>query len=200
MLESTIPLMGDVFLEAAARTRSERGGAPGAAGVPRGIYACRGDDAWIAISACEPSEWEALCKTLDAPGWCRAGDLRTPEGRRRHREQVDRWLAEETARRAPGELFHQLQAAGVPAAPCYTLPEILADPHMQSRGLFRELTVPGGKAQITTGLPWREDGTDWKGVLAPAPALGQHNDYVFREVLGFSQEEYAAYRREGVIE
>ncbi len=195
MLESTIPLMGDVFLQVVSPARAAR-----AARVPRGIYPCRGEDAWIAISAGEPGEWEALCQALDAPGWCRADELRTPEGRARHREQLDRWLAEETARRPAGALFRRLQAAGVPAAPCYTLPEILADPHMQARRLFREVAVPGGTPQLTTGLPWREEGSDWKGVLAPAPALGQHNDYVFREVLGLSEEEYASSRREGVIE
>jgi benzylsuccinate CoA-transferase BbsF subunit len=200
MLESTIPLMGDVFLEAVTQTRSGAGAAPQGVGVPRGIYPCREDDSWIAISACEPREWEALCKALDAPAWCRADELRTPDGRGRRREQVDRWLAEQTARRAAGELFHQLEAAGVPAAPCYRLPEILADVHMQARGLFREVATPGGKAQLTTGLPWLEEGSDWKGLLAPAPALGQHNDYVFREVLGLSEAECAAYRREGVIE
>jgi benzylsuccinate CoA-transferase BbsF subunit len=195
MLESTIPLMGDVFLDVTAR---QQGAGP--ARVPHGIYRCRGEDAWIAISAGEPAEWEALCKALDAPDWCRAPELCTAEGRARQRARVEQWLVQACGRRPAGELFHQLQAAGVAAGPCYTLPEILADPHMQSRGLFQEVPIPGGRGQITTGLPWRVEGSDWKGVLAPAPALGEHNDYVFREVLGLSEEEYASYRREGVIE
>ena len=54
--------------------------------------------------------------------------------------------------------------------------------------------------QLTTGLPWREADTDWKDVLAPAPALSQHNEYVFREILGLSEQECASYQREGVSE
>ena len=60
--------------------------------------------------------------------------------------------------------------------------------------------MEGGQEQLTTGLPWREADTDWKGVLAPAPALGQHNEYVFREIVGLSEQEYASYQREGVSE
>jgi benzylsuccinate CoA-transferase BbsF subunit len=71
---------------------------------------------------------------------------------------------------------------------------------MQARGLFGELPLDGGRVQIRTALPWREEGTDWKGTLVPAPALGQHNDYVFRDLLGLSEQEYESYRREGVIE
>jgi benzylsuccinate CoA-transferase BbsF subunit len=71
---------------------------------------------------------------------------------------------------------------------------------MQSRGLFREVATGGAKAQLTTGLPWREEGAEWKGTLSPAPALGQHNDYVFRDLLGLSEQDYESYRRAGVIE
>ena len=34
----------------------------------------------------------------------------------------------------------------------------------------------------------------------PAPGLGQHNDYVFRRLLGLSEQEYESCRREGVID
>jgi benzylsuccinate CoA-transferase BbsF subunit len=199
MVESTIPMMGDVLLEIVTGARPAQGQAPHAC-VPRGIYPCSGDDAWIAISVREDAEWAALCKALDAPAWCRADALRGAEGRRRHRERVDAWMAEATGRRSAGALFHQLQAAGVPAAPCYTLPEIIADPQMQARGLFGELALDARRTQIRTALPWREEGAEWKGTLRPAPVLGQDNDYVFRDVLGLTEAEYESYRREGVIE
>jgi benzylsuccinate CoA-transferase BbsF subunit len=199
MVESTIPMMGDVFLEIVTGARPAQGQAPHAC-VPRGIYPCSGEDAWIAISVRDESEWGALCKVFDAPTWCRAEELRSAEGRRRNRERVDAWLAEATARRSAGALFHELQAAGVPAAPCYTLTEIIGDPQMQARGLFGELALPGGGVQVRTALPWREEGAEWKGTLRPAPALGQHNDYVFRDILALSEEEYDSYRREGAIE
>jgi benzylsuccinate CoA-transferase BbsF subunit len=200
MLESTIPLMGDVFLEVVSKTQSTDARAGYASRLPHGIYPCNGNDSWIAISVKGQPGWERLCKALGEPAWCRDETLLTPDGRQRHRERVDRLLADETSRWSAADLFHRLQAAGVAAAPCYTLPDIVADPHMQSRGLFREVATGGAKAQLTTGLPWREEGAEWKGALSPAPALGQHNDYVFRDLLGLSEQDYESYRRAGVIE
>ena len=199
MVESTIPIMGDVFLDIVTGARPVEGASPSAC-VPRGIYPCSGEDAWIAISVRDASEWEALCNALDAPAWCRAEELRSAVERRRNRDRVDGWLAEATARRSVGALFHQLQAVGVPAAPCYTLPEIIADPQMQARGQFGELAFDTGNVQVTTALPWREDGSEWKGTIRRAPGLGQHNDYVFRNLLGLSEQEYESYRRAGAIE
>ncbi len=200
MLESTIPLMGDVFLEVVSKTQTTDARAGHASRLPHGIYPCNGNDSWIAISVEGQPGWERLCEALGEPAWCRDATLLTPDGRQRYRERVDRLLADETSRWSAADLFHRLQAAGVAAAPCYALPDIVADPHMQSRGLFREVSIGGAKAQLTTGLPWREEGAAWKGTLLPAPALGQHNDYVFRDLLGLSEGEYVSYRKTGVIE
>jgi benzylsuccinate CoA-transferase BbsF subunit len=199
MLESTIPLMGDVFLDVMSKSHSTDAPAGHASRLPHGIYPCGGKDSWIAISVEGPPGWEGLCKALGEPAWCRDEALLTPDERRRHRERVNRLLADETSRWSATDLFHRLQAAGVAAAPCYGLRDIVADPHMQSRGLFREVAIGGAKAQLTTGLPWREEGSEWKGTLLPAPALGQHNDYVFRNLLGLSEQEFESYQREGVI-
>ena len=200
MLESTIPLMGDIFLEVVSTSRSVDAPSRLASRLPHGIYPCSGRDSWIAVSVESQSDWQALCKVLGEPAWCHEETLLTPDGRRCHRERLDRLLADETSRRSATDLFHRLQAAGVAAAPCYTLPEIVADPHVQSRGLFREVAIDGEKVQITTGLPWREEGSEWRGTLSPAPGLGQHNDYVFRRLLGLSEQEYESCRREGVID
>jgi benzylsuccinate CoA-transferase BbsF subunit len=201
MLESTIPIMGDVFLEVLSGTRSADQPSPHHTfPLPHGIFPCSGKDSWIAISVGSQWEWEGLCKALDQPAWCQEAELLTPEGRQRSRERLDRLLAEETSRRSADDLFRRLQSAEVPAGPCYDLPTIVEDPHMQSRGLFHRLPLDGGKVQLTTGLPWREEGTEWKGTLLPAPALGQHNEYVFRELLGMSAEEYESCRRDGILE
>lgn len=201
MLESTITIMADVFLAAVAT------GSPSAPGesispayaVPHGIYPCKETDAWIAISVECQSEWEGLCRVLGDPAWSRETDLLTEAGRRRHRARIDGLLAEETSQRSAGALFHELQAAGVAAGPCYGLREVVEDPHLQAGGLFRRLPLAGGQTQLTTVLPW-SDGTDWRGELFRPPALGEHNEEVFRGILGMSEQEYEGCRGDGVFE
>jgi benzylsuccinate CoA-transferase BbsF subunit len=70
---------------------------------------------------------------------------------------------------------------------------------MQSRALFQRVPLADGRVQLTTGLPWKEE-SEWKGKIERAPALGEHNDYVFRELLQLSEEQYERYRAEGVCE
>ena len=198
MLESTIPAMGDVFLRATAGGKGAT--VPEADGVaPHGIFPCRGADSWIAISAGSAEAWAGLCKALESPAWCQDEAFRTAEDRGRQRESLTRLIAEETVRRDALELFHRLQEAGVPAAPCYTLPDLVKDPHLQARGLFQHISLGDGRVQLTTGLPWSE-ASGWKGKLEPAPALGQHNDYVFRGLLGMPDADYERCRREGILE
>jgi crotonobetainyl-CoA:carnitine CoA-transferase CaiB-like acyl-CoA transferase len=48
------------------------------------------------------------------------------------------------------------------------------------------------------GLPYHLSETDWK-MERGAPCLGQHNEYVYGEILGLSGSEIAALAEEGVI-
>jgi crotonobetainyl-CoA:carnitine CoA-transferase CaiB-like acyl-CoA transferase len=71
----------------------------------------------------------------------------------------------------------------------------LADPHLRARGFFRQ----NGSADVPLvdfpGHLWRWDGPAM--VWGPTSRLGVDNDYVFREVGGFSDDEYAALDAEG---
>lgn len=197
MLESTITIMADVFLGMTVTSRNQS--SSHASPVPDGIYPCKEADSWIAISVAGQSEWEGLCKVLGDPSWSSEEDLLTVAGRQRNRARIDRFLAEETARRSVSVLFQELQSAGVAAGPCYGLREVVEDPQMQARGLFRRLPLADGQIQLTTVLPW-SDGTDWKGELFRPPSLGEHNEEVFRGILGMSAQEYESCRRDGVFE
>jgi len=201
MLESTITIMGDVFLGVAATGKPPVAGRSSSHShaVPHGIYPCKGTDSWIAISVERQSEWESFCRVLGDPSWCHEADMLTLAGRQQSRAQIDRLVADWTSGQQAQELFHRLQAAGVPAGPCYNFREVVEDPQMQLRGLYRTLPGRDGREQRTTGIPWN-DGTEWKGNLTPAPALGEHNEYVFLELLGMSRQEYEDFRQSGIIE
>ena len=201
MLESTITVMGDVFLGVAATGRLPIAGRPSSYSyaVPHGIYPCKESDCWIAISVECQSEWEGLCTALGDPSWCHEDGMLTLADRQRNRDRVDRRLADWTAQMPAKELFHRLQSAGVPAGPCYNIKDVVEDPQMQLRGLYRRLPMSDGTEKMTTGIPWRDE-TEWKGNLVKAPDLGEHNEYVFLDLLGMSKQEYESHRSAGIIE
>ena len=201
MLESAIIMMGDVLLAATVNGAPVEGAPTVGYGhaVPHGIYPCSGDDSWIAISVETQAEWERFCAALGEPAWCRETGMLTPAERQRNRVQIDARVREWTARFTVTELFHGLQAAGVRAGPCANFREVMADPQIAFRGLFQPISKPNGDTVMTAGLPW-VDGSGWKGNVSRAPDLGEHNEYVFRELLQMSETEYQAHRAAGVIQ
>ena len=200
MLESAIAIMGDVFLGAAATGKPPVPGQSSshAHAVPHGIYPCKGPDSWIAISVECPSQWEAFCKVLGDPPWCREEEFRTPGGRQKNRERIDRLLSAWTSQFPATGLFHRFQAAGVLAGPCNDFQQVMDDPQLELRGLFRRPANTDAATPKTTGIPWRDD-SDWKGNLFQAPALGEHNEYVFKGILQMSDAEYERHRSAGVF-
>lgn len=76
--------------------------------------------------------------------------------------------------------------------------ELVDDPQLKERGFIVEMEHPEmGKLRLA-GLPWKLSDTP-KGNYLCAPLLGQHNDYVFSELLGLSKEEIEQLKEENVI-
>lgn len=155
---------------------------------PQGVYACEGDDRWLAISVGDDDEWKALCTVIGAPELADDPRYATPEARRANHDDLDHLLSAWTATRDAYEAFHALQGAGVPAGPLLDEAMAFADPQMAARQFFQPL--PGRDTgtylyagHFFRGIPqaW------WRG----GPALGEDNEYVYREVLGYSDEDYA---------
>jgi crotonobetainyl-CoA:carnitine CoA-transferase CaiB-like acyl-CoA transferase len=77
-------------------------------------------------------------------------------------------------------------------------PALSPDPHSQERRLFEPVSHPDGQIKEMAGLPWRFSETP-AHVRLPAPRPGEHNRYVFGDLLGLSSQEMAELEREGVI-
>jgi len=77
-------------------------------------------------------------------------------------------------------------------------PLLRSDPHLQERPLFEPVSHPDGQIEEMAGLPWRFSETP-AHVRLPAPRPGEHDRYVFGDLLGLSPQEMAELEREGVI-
>ena len=90
-----------------------------------------------------------------------------------------------------------LQRAGVAAAPVLGPAERAADPHFQARGTYAPVDHPVLGEEMLYTLPWKM--RRHASVLKRAPLLGEHNGYVFGDLLGLSAEEIAGLTERGVI-
>jgi benzylsuccinate CoA-transferase BbsF subunit len=205
-VDAGVTLVGPLMLDVSANGRRTRapdfpsGNRPmyGNA-APHGVYPTQGEDKWIAIAVTSDAQWQALCQVLGEDGW--AGDRRfaTPEGRAEHRDAIDALLAARTRRDLAHVLMHSLQKAGVMAAAAQDAENLIdQDPQLAARGVYFTLDHPViGPAQFE-GIPIRfalGGAINWRS----APLLGEDNDYVFRELVGLSDEEYAGAAKAGAF-
>ena len=162
---------------------------------PQGCYPCAGEDRWAVISVGDDEEWAGLRRAMGDPPWAADDRFASAEGRRVHHDEVDEGIKTWTGGLDPYDVFHRCQAEGVPAGPVMDEADAFADPHLAARGFFRENTSPEAGTHAYPGHLWHWTGPELR--WGPLSAMGNDNDYVYREVLGMTDEEYAALDAEG---
>lgn len=165
---------------------------------PCGCYPCRGTDRWCVVSVSKAEEWQALCGVLDRDDLINDERYQTISGRKLYEEQLDGLIGQWTTGRTAEEAVALLQEAGVPAGIVQNAKDLAQDPHLAERKFFVPLEHPvlGRTLHDSSPIRFTEDGTgSWKA----APQLGEDNRYVFRELLGLTEEEFLHYKEKGII-
>ena len=154
---------------------------------PHNNYPCAGEDAWVSIAVGADTEWRALVGVMGREELNTDARFCDSTSRWRNRRALDVIVAEWTRARTPDEATKLLQSAGVAAMPVMNIADQFADPHLNARDTYVEIDHPHVGAEMLYGVPWRFSDTPGS-VRAPAPLLGQHNDYVLSEVLGLDTD------------
>ena len=157
---------------------------------PHSVYRCLGSDRWIAIAVTTGEEWRSLCSAIGRNDLTDEASLSEAEGRLKQQHRIDAAITEWTARREDYEAMRILQEAGVPAAPYLSPERVFTDPQLRGGGFFSTHATSDGKRHDLPAIGWRFEGGP-EPRIAAAPVLGQHNDYVYGELLGLSGEETA---------
>ncbi len=165
---------------------------------PHGCYRCGGDDEWVAIAVSSDEEWKAFCDASGSPEWTSDDRFRDGLKRWKNRDELDRVIQEWTKNHSHYEVTQILQKAGVMAGPSLKVEEVIQDSHLRERGFHLEVEHPGLGTWCLAALPWRLSDAP-PGNYEHAPELGEHNDYVFRELLNMRHEEIARLQQEQVI-
>ena len=76
--------------------------------------------------------------------------------------------------------------------------DVYSDPHVKEREFFQELTQADCGTHLYPGIAWRMNKTPNK-IRKPPCLFGEHNEYVYKQVIGVSDEEYARLEKAGHI-
>ncbi|BCF90923.1 CaiB/BaiF CoA transferase family protein [Paraburkholderia largidicola] len=164
--------------------------------VPSATFACS-DGAFVHIT-CSDQHWLPLCQLLGLDALASDATLATNAGRVAHRERVMSTLTQAISGWTRKALCEACDAAGVPAGPIQNVAEVLADPHVNARGMVSAFEHPSIGTFGALPLPFKFDGFADPQVARP-PLLGEHTEQVLRERLGYDEAHIAALRRDGAI-
>jgi len=164
--------------------------------VPTASFRCK-DGRFLHIT-CSDQHWRPLCSVLALDGLAADEGLATNAGRLARRAEVMAVLTAALAAMTRAEAVAALDAADVPNGPVLALDEVMADPHVQARGMV------GGFAHPLLGdfpalpIPFKFEGWDQPEVARP-PLLGEHTATILAERLGYDAARIEALKEAGAI-
>ncbi|HSW58519.1 MAG TPA: CoA transferase [Dehalococcoidales bacterium] len=155
---------------------------------PQGVYACRGEDQWCAITVASDAEWQRFKAVMGFPAWAEDIRYHNVSGRLSRQDELDIRIGEWTALHTAEEIAAGLQTAGIAAEPVKNTAELSGDAHLQARGFFQHGESGVEPPDVMDRSPIRLSDTP-AGYHNPAPETGRDNLYILKDLLGMSDSD-----------
>jgi CoA:oxalate CoA-transferase len=110
------------------------------------------------------------------------------------KDELEDWVAQRTVE----EVVDALSATSVPVAPVYQVNELMEDPQVKHRKMIASFEHPKAGTVRSPNFPVKFSKSSAE-IRIPAPTLGQHNEEILSELLGYSEESIDALRKDGVV-
>lgn len=157
---------------------------------PHGAYPCSGEDRWVTIAVFSDDEWQRFCTIVGHPEWMQDARFATFLARKENEDELDRLIGEWTGQLDVVQVMSLMQSGGVAAGVVNKCSDLLSDPQLKERNDCVTLnhTEIGPHYYRTQGYNLSKTPEE---LVRPAPCLGEHNEYVLKELLNFSGDEIA---------
>ncbi|MGM8365449.1 CaiB/BaiF CoA transferase family protein [Virgibacillus sp. W0181] len=175
----------------------ERSGSklPGIA--PSNTYLCK-DGKYIVIGGNGDSIFKRLMKAIGKEEIGTSADFATNDLRAKQSDFLDTLIETWTKTKTLHEAVEVLDAHDVPAGPIYSIEDIVHDPHFEARDMIKDIDVDQlGTLKMPGIVPKFSENPGqikWAG-----PKLGEHNEEVYKGILGMSDETIQQLKDEDMI-
>jgi crotonobetainyl-CoA:carnitine CoA-transferase CaiB-like acyl-CoA transferase len=156
------------------------------------------DGQFLVVNATTQRSFEKLCQAMGQPELIQDPRFTPRKHLLENHAAIHAIIAEWAAARELEDCQQTLDRFGVPATKVYNTSDIVGDPHFAARHQVisvdstdhGQLLQPG-VVPILTETPGQ--------VRGRAPMLGEHNEEVYRGLLGLAEDEYGRLRAAGVL-
>lgn len=164
--------------------------------VPSGHFKTS-DGKWISLAVGNDRLFERFSKLVGRTDLLERAEFATHPLRVKNRQEIDRiaeqWIAEHTA-----EECFCVFGDEVPVGPIHSIADIFEDPHFEARKNIVEVDDSRwGKVKVQGIVPRLSETPGeikWLG-----PELGEHNEEIYKGLLGLSQSELIELQQNGII-
>ena len=155
-------------------------------------------DKGFVLGAANQRQWETLCDTIQRSDLKTDPRFQTNQDRVKNRTELLQTLNGVFKEKNAQEWLDQIQEAGLPCGPINTVPEVFNHPQREARGLVQEVEHSTAGNIALTGFPYKLSRTPAEIHHAP-PRLGEHNEQILVELLGYSLAEMKEMGEKGII-
>ena len=105
-------------------------------------------------------------------------------------DELDSIIARWTSKLDNYDVMNQLQAIGIPAGAVLNCgPDTYDDLHLNERGFFQIVEDANTGIFPLSGPVIRFQNSSAEIIHNPAPSLGEHNEFILKDILGYSDME-----------
>jgi crotonobetainyl-CoA:carnitine CoA-transferase CaiB-like acyl-CoA transferase len=157
-------------------------------------------DGWFTLRApaMDDGTWAELASVIDRDDLRDDPRFATAEARRKNERELNEIVRAWALGKTRDEVWVALRDLGYFGAPVLSLEEVMEDPHVKARGVFKPIDHPtfGPTVQMN---PWIHMSRTPTNIDRPSPKLGEHTDYVLGDIVGLAPDEIAELRSAKVV-
>ena len=156
-------------------------------------------DGYVYRNAPQLAQWLRFLEIVGNPKWVKEPRYRDRRAMAaEYPAEVDALLAPWFMARSREQVFRECQEKRVPFCPVFNIGESMESPQIKARGFLAEVERTDTGPLRHPGLPVHFSATPWR-ITRPAPFLGEHNEEIYRGLLGMDEKRLAELRASGTV-
>jgi formyl-CoA transferase len=186
---------GIPFGDATPRAGNDSGG-----GQPGWILKCKGwetDPNAYVYFITQAAVWGNICDLIGRPEWKTDPGYAKPDARLDKIPQIFDSIEEWTKTKDKFEVMRACNPLNIPCGPILSMKELAEEPSLRETGTVVEVDHPTRGKYLTVGNPIKLSASP--SDVKRSPLLGEHTEEILRQVVGLSDTEIEAARKEGAV-